>query len=397
MRIPWRNKSQRNPSGWDDTPPLRRSTEGWLTCNIIAFSRVGRLATILKQVDGYFDLVRVINGNPDDERLRRLLSRFDVEVFENPWEQDTARFFKPLVDASTPGEWFFWLCDDELPDVSLLEHLHEIVEDCEREGYTSIMVPFMVVQDYIPQNPLWEYIGQARAEDVPGFEPKFRCERLVKMYEGLEMEGPTHMGWVEPNELVRSITEYPILHIKEDDGFLLGNLWPSVIRPEGHGIRGEESQELNAACEKSGIYGNERVIIDKFRRGDIDDSLREWMWKHKDRIREAHFSWFALYFFKYHPEELPEDFDCLTDIAFREWVRMLGGHEGGSRFIERTKLHPMLKRRLLELGFWSIDQLLNLEQNADVPLEKAAAQWRKDTNVWRRHDGKLYRELVREG
>jgi len=393
-------KKKENSSELVSLPYDTYDTNGMLTCNIISCYRPGLLTTILKTCDGYFDLIRVVNGNPDDPYMVRLLERFSnrsitpIKVFNNKWSMDTEKFFKPIMDDTHNGEWLFWLCDDELPSVPLLEHIHRIVEGCELGGYTSVMVPFTSVQEYIPQQDMPEFIGQAIAEECKGFSKKFRCERLVKVHRKLRMTGPTHMGWEEPNDHVKTLTEYPIIHMKEDDGFVISYLWPMVIRPEGHGFSKDIADDFRHACNAAGIIGDEKAIMKKFSDGNIHHELKEWMWKHKHEIDGPGWSWFAIYYFKFHPEELPDGFEYVTDITFKQWIHMMGGNEGRHRFIERTRLHPVIKDKLLRMGFEDVGTILSLWDCDGKTPEEMYKIHIDHPEVWRRFDGYLYGEYI---
>ena len=59
----------------------------------------------------------------------------------------------------------------------------------------------------------------------------------------------------------------------------------------------------------------------------VTDDFYEFMWKYKDEYRPIS-RWFWAYYFIFHSDELPKDFDFENDISYQNYLQHKKGYKG---------------------------------------------------------------------
>ena len=343
-----------------------------VTLNILACNRTGLMPTILKQCLGYFDKIRVLDGSSDG-RIRSVCNRIPGSIFciNYKWNYNLSESLQVLLDVAEIGEWFFYIADDELPSQQLLENIPDIIDHCERNDIPRIQIPFTVLWDGLCGEDMLRYIHQARAFNTMekareyGIDAcdKFRLGRMFKVFDDIKFNGKTHEGITDHNEKRYNI-EYPIIHMKRPDDFILGNLWTSIINPEGQGLSGDSLEVFKKGLINSKFTGDENIIEDKLRSSDFSDDMKSWIDSYSNSKNAVEFSWFAVYYFKYHPEQVIEWLDFIHDSRFHLWFDMNSTPYHDDELIIETVLHDDIKIKLAQLGFKTAgDYRQNIKDN----------------------------------
>jgi len=314
-----------------------------LTLNVITMNRRGLLTHTVKLCDGYFDEIRIVDGVLNDSAVDAM-KHLDCTVYSNAWAEDVSKQYNFLLGKCGVGEWALFLDDDECPSIPLLIHVFDELKDADSINATHIEMPMMVIQDGIPQNSEVEFVQQCDGEGF-GDEGKFYSRRFIKVATAMYFEGTTHCGIPDRFMGTAYRTRYPLYHYKEIDSWLMGDLWPAFINPEGHGV--ECGGELKRLCEENGIKTS-HDIVPVFKEGKISNQFKEFLWANKwPDGALAH--WWMIYFLKYHPEQLPEGFCFIGDDTSRRYLTYMKGHSHNI-LAKRMCIHPIIKQYLLDKG-----------------------------------------------
>ncbi len=306
-------------------------------------NRRGLLIRTIKACTGYFDLIRVVDGGSNDDTIA-VAEKLGCEVFKNDWKDDVSAQYNYLLNKCKQGEWALFIDDDEQPSGGLLVNMFVEIAIADEKSATHIAVPMMVVQDGIPQQNIIEFIQQCDGEGF-GDSGKFYSRRFFKICNGMKFEGVTHCGLPDTFMTKPSISRYPIYHYKDIDGWIVGDLWPVFINPEGHGV--ECGDELKQLCKENKIKTS-CDVISVFKKGEINDKFKRFLWENKwPDGALAH--WWMIYFLKYHPEQLPDDFCFISDDTSRRYLTYMKGHSHDLP-AKRMCIHPIIKRYLLDKG-----------------------------------------------
>jgi hypothetical protein len=324
-----------------------------ITLNILANNRAGLLPLILKECVGYFDKIRVIDGS-EDKRITNACRRFhafDIDIIDFQW-RTLSLSLNALISRAGVGEWFFYIADDELPSQLLLEHLYNIIRSCEQDNSNMVSIPFTVRHDGFNSEDMKTYIHQARDEDnTAGNGEKFRLGRLFKVFEGTKFGGDTHEG-ISGYDYVIKKTEYPIIHIKESDEFYLGNLWTSVINPEGQGLSGDSLLAFKSGVADSNLTRNQEDIELAISKDLLSDSMMDWISNFNNADNAVEFSWYSVYYFKYHPDKIVET-DFINDKKFHKWFDIFW-HYSDTEYISQTTMDSCIKNKMMDHGLTTI-------------------------------------------
>ena len=323
-----------------------------ISLNIITMQHRGLVTTTVKACIGYFDIIRIVDGGSTDGTVEAI-KKLGCEVYINKWNDDVAAQYNFLLKKCNNNEWALFIDDDELPSAYFLHGFIEEIIHAEEKQATHIEVPLMPIQNDIPQNNAVEFMQQVLGENF-GDSLKFYMRRFLKIAPDMQFIGITHCGVPDDNLTNPHKIKYPIYHIKKQDGWLMGDIWPVFINPKGHEVDVDTGRKLRQLCQQNGII-HSRDIIPRFKKGNITTSLKKFLWKHKwPDGALAH--WWMIYFLKYHPEELPDDFCFVGDITSRRYLSYMVGH-AGNLFVKRMEIHPIIKRYLLDNGIemWSDD------------------------------------------
>lgn len=332
-----------------------------ISCNISVY-RWENIVTQLKTVSGYFDRIRVTNSNFKENRIHQILNRFkdidyDERVFDAPVLQ-----FGHLLSKAEPNEWFMYLSDDEIPSVPLLENLFNDIDGAIAKGSNCVFYPFINVREYTPTVELTEKIrstiawydhkiGEEFGINVP---EQWTAIRLIHNDGAVKFTGSVHEGVTGRIGDYRSC--YPILHYKLFDGFILSALWQSVCDLQSNVPKEIRDEQLKAIAE-SGIEKNADSIYQHLKTGKISQSLKDWMWKYRHHESPYVFPWFIVYYFEFHPEELPEDF--WDSKLLNEWRNhVLANH--AKLDVMQTRLHRLMKQKFLKRGIKELNRGISL-------------------------------------
>jgi len=320
-----------------------------LTCNIIA-SRRENIITQLKRVEKYFDTIRVLNSAPEDALLKRCIDRFDVEYYERAFDYPSAQFNFILSKAEV-GEWYLYLSDDELPSVAMLENLYNLAEECEASGKGSVWFPLLAETEYRAERSVSErmeewYANRDKEIGVKYGIPEQRVDgqlRFMKVHEELRYADPVHGHLKNYGEIIGC--PYPLIHRKPSFGHIKSCLWQSVL-DNGALISKDVQAELLEALSEAGVGLNFDEINRYLAKGNVSEKLKQWIWQYKGIPEKKPYcrSWFIVYYFVYHPEELPEDF---WDA---ELIRLFNAHiliERNEADVMRTAMPLLMKEKYL--------------------------------------------------
>jgi hypothetical protein len=330
-----------------------------LSCNIIAY-RKENLVTQLKAVTGYFDKIRLVNSNYEFDRIKNICSRFDVEYYQSDFE-NTVSQINCLLPMASAGEWFMYLSDDEIPSIPLLENIYNDIDKCIEEGSNCVFYPFINVREYTPTVDVVSKIGSVRAYHNRKIAEEFGIDvpyqwDVVRLFKAgdIYITGSAHDAVCGRVGDYRSI--YPILHYKPFDGFVISALWQSVT-DKSSTVDSKIIEEHKKALVDSGIQPNSSSITSHLKSGNISQSLKDWMWKYKDLDHSYVYPWFLVYYFEFHPEELPDGF--WDSRLINLWKSHMLCNRSSVSVME-SNLHIILKKEFLKRGI--------LELKAEVSL-----------------------------
>jgi hypothetical protein len=256
-----------------------------------------------------------------------------------------------------------FLSDDEIPSLPILENLYYDVEDLIRGDKEAIFYPFINIREYTPYWSLHDkemlmrgYIDREIGKEV-GVETtiEWTAVRLFINNGVIKFIGTAHNGMTGLTQGKHIIYPYSIWHNKRFDGNIVTNIWQCMV-DDYYRFDTSIKEELLSALKDSGIENNSDSIREHFRSGDISQSLKDWMWKNKDSEFQYLFSWFIYYYFRWHPEELPEDFS--DDRLLFAWKDHVLGNSTGVATIN-TALHPTLKKIFIKRGMLVLSKGLN--------------------------------------
>lgn len=289
-----------------------------ITCNIIA-SVASRLARQLKTHTGYFDKIRVVITDPDNKDLINIVNRyksFDIEIILTDFI-GCDRVRNLLNPYFIQDEWAFILDDDDILSQFILDNLYNMTEDANRKGCTSLSFPFWneIGNEQLPN--LSEIFYNASGQLSVDICRKFNIIPVTRWFSQRAYKITSEINFINaqhPSEQRYSHDKclwvpYPIIHIKALLESFYSPLWTMYSELfYGNAEYGEMETELLEALKKSNIKPNRSSIESKLREGDIDNSLKQWIWQYKDSNAANVYSWFIIYYLHFHPEELPEDF-----------------------------------------------------------------------------------------
>jgi len=331
-----------------------------ITYNVVV-SNKANIITAIKQVYGYYDIIRILNSNPRDLDLCNALQKFDIEYYEREFDNigNQARY---LLSKSKIGEWFHFAGDDCLPSLSLLENLASMVNYCENHNLSSIWLPYIRETEGTRDR---SEIGTARivyAMRSEGIAEKHGFSKvgihgsakLFKVFSDTKIVNDIHEGAVGIGQGLY-YSPYAIIHKKAYDGYLVSALWQSLHDKNGYwnSVKNGDfvRQNLWEYAKESGIESNLDSILRHFEKGAVSNLLKKWIMDNKDNESHYIYPWFVMYYLVYHPEELPKDFwDCrLLNILIDAYL----GFENEAQVLEMD-WHEIIKELFIARGITRI-------------------------------------------
>lgn len=330
-----------------------------LSCNILS-SIPERLARTLKHHCGYFDKIRVVITDTRNKDLDAICDRYpNIERYY--WEYDLqSRIINYIYTLLGSNEWAAILDDDELCSQQLMDNFYPIIKRCQLDNLVGVVIPRIDEINYeldkdlhvveMSQNK-WEYdrfIDPALNINPPSYMTKriFKSSFLPLASGGVH---PVHDDWGKC-----LYVPYPIIHFKRHGEYIEADVWQGFYCALSGEFRfGEISEKLIKAIYDSKIMFTREDLFSHLEKGDISESLKQWMWDNKDHEHPYVFAWFMIYYFKYHPEELPDSF--YDERLIKIWV----DHNANSYNSEviGVSLEPKFKKILIDAGITNVHKI----------------------------------------
>ena len=330
-----------------------------ISANVVAY-RSENVAFLLKAIDKYYDKIRLINGASDPTEIRTIIKRFSgIEYYEHQFDFPIEQF-NFLLSKSSVGEWWMYISDDELPSEPVLHNLPRILRECEADGNDCVFFPFINIRDYAPTLSVVDKMQSVVAYYESSLAKKYNITveynwtalRLLKHNGRIFFVGAVHEGvhgYAKPK-----FVEYPILHYKAYDGFVLSALWQCAVDSSKDSeivknIPKEIRDELLVALKESGIELNADSIESHLKAGKVSISLEDWIRKNKYRTEDYIFAWYIYYFLDKHPEKIFPNLDARDLELLNSWKSHILANNKQITVLG-SKLHPIVKDWLLSKG-----------------------------------------------
>lgn len=321
-----------------------------ITCNIVSYNNQNLIANTIKQIDGYFDQVRIVFGMPiKEKKLESFLERQKIQVFFNDWNCSLANQLNFLIKKATPGEWFLYLSDDEVPSLPLLESFNSMIEYCIDNNLDGARIPFVDELNYRMVNNIVEIEQKTYEENLTSQESLFRIRRLLKIKKDSFFWGHVHETsfYYMDKDFYKS--QWPIIHRKSTIRTILGVAWCALLDHYHSNVPNEWFGLLLWNCLENKIPLNVHDIERRLKKGDVSETFKDCLMRlfGQDNLHIG--AWPVLYYIIYHPDQLPQDFNLLENIIFQYYIRWFV--IGRDRLkIEQSEMGNEIKKRLLSLG-----------------------------------------------
>lgn len=280
----------------------------------------------LSLVKPYVDTIRVCDGAGNDS-TKDICKEFNAKYYYRQWDDNFAAQDNVLFSKAKNKEWILVMDSDELPSVELLKNLRLLAKEKRHQTYNCVRIPAITVLDGIP-----ECTVQDRIRDTIEKCDIFRKDWFFQYVKGVHATGSPHRGFHHPNDWIYHDTGYPYYHIKNTDDFIINDCLHAFINPEGQVYSAEEKAEFTS-CECIKRLECSTEVLPMLESDSITEDFIQFIWKYKDEDKPIS-RWFWLYYFMYHEEELPEDFDWVNDISYRNFLNHKRGYNSWERFRE---------------------------------------------------------------
>lgn len=273
----------------------------------------------LSLIRPYVDIARVCDG-ARLSNTRQVCRKYDTEYYYRKWDDNYSAQDNKLLRDANDGEWILIMDSDEFPSEELLSNLRNLAKQGEYEGFDCVRIPSILVLDSIPDYTVEDTIRLTKER-----RPLFRKDWFFKYTTEIYAKGSPHRLFCHPNGWNYYNTGYPYYHIKTTNDFILNDCIHSFINPEGQDFTLEQGNELHTCnCIKQLKLSTE--LIPLLQKGDITSDLMDFMWKYKDE--DAPISrWFWSYYFLFHNDKLPTDFDYKNDISYNRFLKCKVGYK----------------------------------------------------------------------
>ena len=215
----------------------------------------------------YFDMVRYCDGGSKDDTkgvikkyARQHQKRTRIEFRYRRWDDDYSAQDNTLLDRASEGDWILVQDSDEIPSVPLLEHLREIAERANSEGYDMVSIPAITSLDGRLEHELEGFIAGIRAGTFQPFRKNwfFRHDARVRMF------GSPHREPRRRQEHENAYGEevyqfdwrvlpipYPYIHYKTTWDFVLNDVLHAWIDPHGSDYTVDQTTEMRICVPTS--------------------------------------------------------------------------------------------------------------------------------------------------
>lgn len=329
---------------------------------------------MLKQVVGYFDKIRVLISISDSEPLKRICDRFKLsEVYEKEFNSQADRF-NFLLQYTQIGDWFYMAHDDELPSIPLLENIHQIVSECEIDGFDSIAPAWLYEVDYHPEMPMRDFITSRLGYIDKRVAEKYGINisdytfmrRIFKVKPDTKFSGFVHESLGPYSNEATKLVAYPLIHRKISGGFISSTVRQSTYYikngtsiftyPIIVGLEQTENDKLILDILNDEKLDDINIIEKRFRAGEISSLFKQWMLENCRHESPYVFAWYIMYFLKYHPEQGGE----LDKKLLNLWIdHNMSGYD--TLPVINSTLHPYLKDYLLAKGIRELKRGVTVE------------------------------------
>ncbi len=288
-----------------------------ISFHVITMSKDNLLEEQLSLVRPYVDIARVCDGAGLNS-TRQICRENDTEYYYRKWDDCYSAQDNKLLRYANDGEWILVMDSDEFPSEELLSNLRNLAEQGELEGFNCVKIPSILVLDGIPDYTIEDTIRLTKEE-----RPLFRKDCFFKFIKGIYSTGSPHRCFHHPDKWNYYNTGYPYYHIKSTDEFIFNDCIHAFINPEEQGYSETEIKEfISCECIKKMKLSTEVLPMMAW---SVPDDFVRFMWKYKDADRPIS-RWFWCYYFLFHKEKLPKDFDYENDISYNRFLRHKAGY-----------------------------------------------------------------------
>lgn len=287
-----------------------------IALHVITMNRDEMLDNQLSLVRPYVDTIRVCDG-AGSRVTKKICRKHKAKYYHRQWDDDFAAQDNLLFSKAKAGEWILVQDSDEFPSKELLQRLRELAG---RGGYNCVRIPSITILDDIP-----ECTVQDRIEANKSGHDIFRKDWFFEFTKGIYSTGSPHRGFHYPDRWIYHDTGYPYYHIKTTDDFIFNDCIHSFINPEGQEYTPDEETEFRACeCIKGLKLSTE--VLPMLKDGQVTNDFIEFMWKYKDEDRPIS-RWFWAYYFLFHKDKLPDDFDFENDTSHQNYLKHKRGYK----------------------------------------------------------------------
>jgi glycosyltransferase involved in cell wall biosynthesis len=319
---------------------------------IVTENRAPLLAKQLDLCAPFFDGIVVVDGGSTDN-TRQVCARYSHVRFVHHefddvlWDESQRRLvqypnglssgnlaqqFNVGIDHVPKGAWALLHDDDEWPTLSMLYNLRRVAQELDAGAGELGCFPCVLVVNGLEEfSPEWVYRNTQRyiagEPTVPfEWEPFYRWnlfqvngrERIT----GVTHYGPSAMDRDEPWKWDRVEYPYPWRHVKTGHSWIVGDLWPQAVWPEGHGLTPQYAKRLKDTFVASD-YRRFQQVMDDMRSFTLAPPMLELIHEWKDDIGTARAGWYQHLYYALHPDRLTqqERLALKTTPAFLDFVQ----------------------------------------------------------------------------
>lgn len=327
-----------------------------ISCNIVSYNNQNLILNTLKQIDGYFDAIRIVFGVPIQElKLEKYLQKNNVQVFFNDWHGSLSNQLNFLLAKAEIGEWFMYLSDDEVPSLPLLESIDSMIKECELNALDGVLVPFADELNYRLCTTVTDVEQLAHEESYLVQNLLFRIRRILRVKKDSFFRGEVHetsFYYMDKNFL-KSV--WPIMHRKSTIRTILGIAWCALLDHKHNEVPDKIFGDVLWQCLENKIALNVYDIDNRIKIGNISETMKKYLLTlfGQDNLNIG--AWAILYYIVYHSDELPQEFDLINNKLFLFYLRwFVIGRERLK--ITQSELGGEIKKRLLASGMNYIEK-----------------------------------------
>lgn len=307
-----------------------------LSLHVITQNRAESLQRLIDISRQYVDNIRVCDGGSDDN-TKAICKAYGIEYYYHKWNEDFSAQDNFLLSKAKKNEWILLLDDDEVPSLALCENLKSLISN----RVTRIKIPCLLCTDGHYEDSVSNFIRCTKEEGAI----RFTSERLFQNKDRTKLMGLSHRG-LEPNDWIDTTTEYPFIHVKTTDDFIINACCHAYTDPIGQGYTIDDGQLLINHCKANQIHNNGDIRF-LLKHGNLTKQFLDWIIVNSDRCKESISNWFMAYFYIYHPSLLfkyTNRLKWLEKPALKRFLEYKRGYSNG--YLTQMALHPLLLEML---------------------------------------------------